>query len=90
MKELINVNFVKSDHLLAILNQVNHNIQFTMKKESRKTTFFGYNDKQKLYKDLQQTNRSKAICLIYIKPPTALLNKYTVLSCNKNMYHCCE
>ena len=82
MKELINVNFVKSDHLLAILNQVNHNIQFTMKKESRKTTFVGYNDKQ--------TNRSKAICLIYIKPPTALLNKYTVLSCNKNMYHCCE
>ena len=30
----------------------------------------------------------KTLCPIYVKPPTGLFNKYTVLFCKKNMYHC--
>ena len=61
-------------------------------KKSNKIIFFRYNDKQKWYKNLdgyvEQTKKLKAIHHIYVKPPTALFNKYTVLSCKKNMYHC--
>ena len=59
---------------------------------SNKTSFFRYNDKQKWYKNLdvnlKKTNRLKTICPIYVKSPMALLNKYTALSCKKDMYHC--
>ena len=41
-----------------------------------------------LCSDLQQTNRPKTISPIYVKPPPAFFNKYTVLSYKKNMYHC--
>ena len=79
---LLKVNLIKPDQLLSILNQINNNIQFTMEKS----------DKQKWYKNLdghlQQTNRLKTKCPIYVKPRTAFFNKYTVLSCKKNMYHC--
>ena len=89
---LLEVNFIKPEHLLLILNQINNNIQFTIEKKSNKTTFFKYYDKRKWYKNLdghlQQTNRLKMICPIYVELPTALFNKYTVLSCKKNMYHC--
>ena len=89
---LLEVNFIKPEHLLLILNQNNNNIQFTVEKKSNKTTFFKYYEKQKWYKNLdghlQQTKRLKTICPIYVEPPTALFNKYIVLSCKKNMYHC--
>ena len=89
---LLKVNLIKPEHLLSILNQINDNIQFIMEKKSNKTTFFRYFDKQKWYKNLdgylQQTDRLKTICLIYVKSPTALFNKYTILSCKMNMYHC--
>ena len=38
--------------------------------------------------NLQQINRLKTICPIYVKLSTAFFNKYIVLSCKKNMYHC--
>lgn len=44
---LLKVKLIKPDHLLPILNQINHNIQFTMEKSQ---TFFRYNDKKKWYK----------------------------------------
>ena len=59
-----------------------------------------YCDSKKLVKEtLSQMNRSefrehttefrlKTIYPIYVKPLTVLFNKYTVLSCEKNMYHC--
>ena len=89
---LLKVNLIKPDQLLSILNQINNNIQFTMEKSQTRLPFFRYNDKQKWYKNLdgylQQISRLKTLCPIYVKPPTTLFNKYTVLSCQKNMYHC--
>ena len=91
---LLKVDLIKPEHLLSILNQINNYIQFTRDKSqtNKTTTFFRYYNKQKWYKNLdgylQQTNRLKMICAIYVKPPTALFNEYTVLSCKKNMYHC--
>ena len=78
---LLKVNLIKPEHLLSKLTQINNNIQFTMGKTSSKTTFFNYY-KQKRYKDLngylQQTNRLKTICHIYVKTPTAFFNRYTI------------
>ena len=37
---------------------------------------------------LQQTNRLKTTCPIYVKPPMAFFDEYTVFSCQKNMFHC--
>ena len=34
-KILLNVNLIKADHLLSILNQINNNIQFAMKKSKK-------------------------------------------------------
>ena len=42
---LLKVNSLKPNHLLSTLNQINNNIQYTMGK-SNKTTSFRYNDKQ--------------------------------------------
>ena len=88
---LLKVNLIKPDHLLSILNQINNNIQFTMEKSQIRLPFLDIMI-NKCYKNLdgylQQTNKLKTICPIYVKPPTPLFNKYTVLSCKKNMYHC--
>ena len=89
---LLKVNLIKPDHVLSTFHQINNNTQFTMEKNSNKTTLFRYNDKQNWYKNLvgylQQTNGLETICPVYIKPPKALFNKYPVLSCKKNMHHC--
>ena len=74
-----------------MLTQVNNNIQFTIEKVKQDYLFRCY-DKQKWCKNLdgysQETSRLKKICPIDVKPFTALFNKYTILSCKKNMYHC--
>ena len=88
---LLKVNLIKPKHLLSKLTQINNNIQFTMGKTLSKTTFFRYY-KQKWYKDLdgylQQTNRLKTICHIYVKTPMAFFNRYTIFYCKKNICHC--
>ena len=62
-----------------MLNQINNNIHSLRK---NKTNFFRHNDKQKWYKNLdrylQQTNRLKTICPIYIKPPTDCLTNISL------------
>ena len=41
------VNFVKLDHLLSILNQINNSRKSTMEKSQTKLPVFRYNNKQK-------------------------------------------
>ena len=89
---ILKVDLTKPDHLLPILNQINNNIQFTMEKSQIKTSFSRYNDRQSWYKRLKRclkhTKRLKTICLTYVKPCMVFFNKYTILSCKRNIYHC--
>ena len=78
---LMKVNLRKTDHLLSILHQINNNIQFTVQKSQTRLPFLDIIiNKSGIDGYLQQTNRLKTISPIYVKPPTALLNEYTVLS----------
>ena len=81
---LLKVKLIKTDHLLPILNQINHNIQFTMEKSQ---TFSRYNDKHKWYKKWMD---------IYNKPVEmshswqnihGIVEQTYRLSCKRNMYH---
>ena len=91
---LLKLILIKPNYLLSILNQVNNNIQFTMEKSQTRLPFLDIMISKSGKKSpdgyLQLTSRLKTICYIYVKPPTALLNKnkYIVLSLKKNMYHC--
>ena len=40
--------------------------------------------------DIYNKPTDSKLCPICIEPPTVLFNKYTIFSCKKNMYHCCE
>ena len=87
---LLKVNQIKLDDLLSVLNQIN-NIQFTTENSQTKLPFLDITINKSgtnLHGYLQQTNRLKTICPIHAKPPTTLFNKYTILFCKGNMYHC--
>ena len=71
---LLKVKLIKPDHLLPILNQINHNIQFTMEKSQ---TFFRYNDKKSGTKNGWIFTVNLWKCPIHGKTSTVSFNKYT-------------
>ena len=89
---LLKVNLIKPKHLLSILNQINNNIQFTMEKSQTRLPILDIminKSGTKIWMDIyNKPTDSKTIFPIYVKPPAALFNKYTLLSCKMNMYHC--
>ena len=84
-KILLNVNLIKADHLLSILNQINNNIQFTMKKSQKILPFLDimvnksgtkismdiYNKPTDLKQYVPFTSNHRQHCLINILLPPA-------------------
>lgn len=71
---LLKVKLIKTDHLLPILNQINHNIQFTMEKSQ---TFSRYNDKHKWYKKWMDIYNKPVEMSHSWQNSTVSLNKHT-------------
>ena len=87
----LRLSSIKPNELLHVLNIINPAIQFTMESSDTQLPFLDVminKDGKKVFMDFYSKQTDSKRCLLQIKSPQALFEKYTIFSCSWNLHDC--
>ena len=79
------LSLIKPNELLDVLNNINPAIPFTIETSDNQLLFFDIminKEGKKVFMDIYSKPLDSKRCLLHIKPPQALLEKYPIFPCS--------